>query len=276
MKKKKIIYYSDPINDDFGNKHDRPNVYNSYKFERKGLDDFFCKAFTFGFAVPLVWLFTRFCGIRYINKDNLKKLKHYKGGLFVYNNHAGVLDVIETTVLSTPKRVNHVGYSDPLTIPVAKSLVRALGYIPLPVDIHDYKKYEDVMLDYIEDKNEIICFYPEAHIWPSYNGVRPFKSVSFRYPAKFNKPVVPIFYLRRPKRGIHKLFYRQPMDVYIGPMYFPKEELSVKENEQYLRDCCYNFMKECSENNPKDSKIEYIYIPKEFNKSLNSYKKNKN
>lgn len=273
MKRKIIRYYSDEINDDFGGKHSRPNVYGTYKFERKGFDDFICKVFTFAIAVPLVWILTRFHGINEKNKKNLKAIKRYKGGFFMYANHAGTLDVIENTILSAPKRVNHVGFSDPLTIPVAKHLVRALGYIPLPEDIHDYKKYEEVMWDYAKNQNEIICFYPEAHIWPGFTGVRNFKSVSFRYPAKFNMPAVPVFCMRRKKRGIFKFMLGNPFDVYIGPMFFPKEELSMKENEIYLRDCCYNWMKNIVDNHPGESNIEYVYIPKEYNVNLNKEKK---
>ena len=33
-----------------------------------------------------------------------------------------------------------------------------------------------------------ITIYPEAHIWPYYTKIRPFRDVSFRYPIQYKKP----------------------------------------------------------------------------------------
>lgn len=265
MKKKKIFYYSDVFNDDFGTPHERPNVYDTYKFKRKGFDKFLCDFFAFAIATPLIYFFTKLLGYRYRNKDKLFASKKLKTGYFIYSNHVGKVDVMALIIFGLPRRIDFVGNSDPLTIPVARNLVRALGFIPLPTDPHDLIKYQDILYHYSVEHNEAIVFFPEAHIWPEYKGLREFKSVSFRYPAKFNRPILPVFFLRKPKKGFYKLRHKNPVDVYVGDFIFPKPEYSVKENEIYLHDACFHWMKNLLDTHKTDSIYEYVYVPKEYN-----------
>jgi 1-acyl-sn-glycerol-3-phosphate acyltransferase len=188
-----------------------------------------------------------------------------KTGYFIYANHVSSFDVASMIIFGLPRRIDFVGYSDPLTMPFVRRIIRPLGFLPLPTNPLDLVKFQEVLEYYTVKNNEAVVLFPEAHIWPQYTGIRDFKRSSFRYPAKFNRPILPIFFARRPKRGIYRLKRKNPVSVYIGDFIYPKDELSMKENEKYLGDECYKWMKNISETVPMDSTIDYVYIDKKFN-----------
>ena len=99
-------------------------------------------------------------------------------------------------------------------------------------------------IDYRIGKNNSITIYPEAHIWPYYTKIRPFKSVSFKYPVKLNKPVFCITntYQKRKNNKVKIISYID------GP-FFKNNELTSKEAEQDLRNRVYEKMVERSKNN---------------------------
>ena len=97
--------------------------------------------------------------------------------------------------------------------------------------------------------------FPEAHIWPYYTKIRPFKSVSFQYPIKFNKPTfcVTNTYQKRKNNKVQIVSYVD------GP-FFPDEGLTKKEAKENLRNKVYEQMVERS----KNSNVEVVkYIKKE-------------
>ena len=102
-----------------------------------------------------------------------------------------------------------------------------------------------------------VLIYPEAHIWPYYTAIRPFKSTSFRYPIKFQVPsfCYTTTYQRQGKKKKPK------MVIYVdGPFYPNKDLLDIKEQQEDLRNQVYNCMVERS----KNSNFQYIeYIKKE-------------
>ena len=111
-------------------------------------------------------------------------------------------------------------------------------------------------LNYIEyriSKNNSITIYPEAHIWPYYTKIRPFKSVSFKYPVKLDKPVFCITntYQRRKNDKVQIVSYID------GPFY-KDDSLSPKEAQEDLRNRVYEQMVERS----KNSNIEVIEYKK--------------
>ncbi len=117
-------------------------------------------------------------------------------------------------------------------------------------------------LETIENKigeNCSITIYPEAHIWPFYTKIRPFKSVSFKYPVEMKKPVfcVTNTYQKRGKKGD-----RVRIVSYIDGPFFINESLgSIKEQKEDLRNRVY----ECMVNRSKNSNIEVIEYKKIIN-----------
>ncbi len=257
-KKTKKIYYRDELNDDF-NEIDgvkkRPEIKDNYHYVhynifRRLLDGFVY----YGFAKPLLFFVSLFSGIRYKNKKNLKVL-HGKGA-FIYSNHVGISDVFKFQSFVFWKKVNIIGYSDTTAIPVANVIVKAFGYLPISMKASNLKGLRDGCEFFVHKRKEFVLIYPEAHIWPYYTKIRPFKNVSFVYPAESMSPVVPavttfrkVWYSKKPKQTI-----------IFGRVIFPQEGLTVNENRDYLRDECYKEMVRIASSVEQYEYIEYIKV----------------
>ena len=260
-KKGDIIYYSDELNDDFDDIGlDRPPVPENYKYKRTNpFNNFLSNALYYLVAAPVLSTVCFFSGVKVKNRKNIKLIK--KCGGYIYANHTSFLDMFmyQVRVVGYVKRTNVIGFSDTTTIPIVKNLARALGYIPIPTDIKGQAKFMDA-LKFYSNKNQFILIFPEAHIWPYYTKIRPFVSASFHYPAKFNKPVIPVTTVYR--KGRFKNSKPKPTLIVGDPIY-PKEELTLKENKEYLRNECYNQMVKASESYDQYEYFKYVYKPKE-------------
>ena len=106
------------------------------------------------------------------------------------------------------------------------------------------------------NKGYAITIYPEAHIWPYYTKIRPFKDVSFKYPIQLEKPA---FCITNTYQSYGKNNKKIKIVSYIDGPFYPNKELTLKEQQKELRNKIYNCMEERSEN----SNIEHIkYIKK--------------
>ena len=249
--KSKTIYWKDELNDDFDEVGlERPEVPANYHYLRRTKVLSFIAYYLLG--KPIMGLFCLLHGIRVVNKQHLKPLA--KTGYFIYSNHVAISDVFKFQTLAVgKKRVNIIGYSDALSLKGLRPLLRAFGYLPIPNDIDNLKKLKDAV-KHLVDHHEAVLIYPEAHIWPYYTKVRNFKSGSFNYPANSGAPVVPIVTTwRKPKIG-----KKPKQTVLIGSPIFPKEELGVLDNKNYLYEECLNAMKRMSESVEQFEYIKYI------------------
>ena len=251
-KKTKTIYWKDELNDDFdevGLK--RPPVPKNYRYLRRfhvlGWIAYYL------LAKPILGTYCFFHGIKVKGKENLKELR--KTGYFIYGNHVAITDAFKYAAYCVPlKRVNILGYSDTLSMKGVAAIAKAVGYLPIPDDFENLKKMEKA-IETLINKKEIILIFPEAHIWPYYTKIRNFKDVSFTYPAKYNKPVLPAVTIWRGKEG------KKPKQtvIFCKPIY-PNPELTPHENKKFLHDQCYLAMKEVSEKYQQVEYIKYIKV----------------
>lgn len=259
----KTIFYSDEINDDFGKKHVRYDPYKGKKkivVERRG---FYEHVSNFFFAIIyfLVKTFSIIVGVKWIGKENVKKLDNKKG-YFIYANHAGELDVALAYLISHKQRTNTIGYSEAIANPATKLIVPICGFIPLPVDIHDIPKMTHAISYYIQEKKQVIVIYPEAHLWPNYTGVRNFKRQSFRYPIELDAPVLPVFFARRKRKGFWKVFKKPRVTVIIGEPLYPDKDLNRRDAIQKLGDDTYESLVKLSKTIEQEDYWHYVYRPK--------------
>lgn len=262
-KRKYPIFYSNEQEDDTGSgrPHVRTDVYGKVPIERRGAYAVFSNILYYTVIVPLIWPWSYIGGLRVKGKEKLKPFKRNKESYFIFANHAGVKDVTICYLLALPTRLNTIGYSDALDGVVTKRLVPALGFIPLPEDVHKAKDFFDAIKFYIIDKKQPVCIYPEAHIWAQYTGVRDFKRASFRYPANLNKPVIPVFFARRVRKGLWKLLKQPRITVLIGDPIYPDPQASEKENAEMLGDKCYESLVALSKSIPQENYRKYVYRP---------------
>ncbi len=260
-KKSKTIYYSDPLRDDFNEVGlDRPSLPKDYVYERNNkVVNFFTGLFYFVIVKPILWIFCKSHSIKIKGKKNLKELKGK--GFFIYANHVAISDSFKIQALLFPfKRTNAVGYTDAMSVPVLGGLMKGLGLIPLPLkgDYENMKKFINSFSFYLAKKQAIIIF-PEAHIWPYYTKIRPFRNGSFYYPALNNCPVVPMVTVWRKS----KISKKSKQTLLIGKPIYPIEGHSVLENKEYLHKATYEAMVNLSNSVKQYEYITYIYKEKE-------------
>lgn len=234
----KIIYYSDELNDEFAGDNITPiKIDGNYQYVRKS----FFKKLTHFFwyrmvATPIAYSYLK---IKFRHKIvNKKILKELKDGYFMYGNHThNMADAFIPSMISIPKDAYLIVHPNNVSMPYLGKITPSLGAIPLPDNLDATRNFIDC-LKYRVSKKNAICIYPEAHIWPYYTKIRPFKDLSFRYPVEFDKPIV-VFtnvYLKRKHSKNPKIV------TYLDGPFYPDLNLSKKEARQKLRSEAYEAM----------------------------------
>ena len=258
---KKVIYYSDPLNDDFaGTNINTKKINKNYKYIHKNIVWIFFSKLVYFLAWPIIYLITVvILGIKFQNKKALKKIK---GNCFLYGNHTAYFDAYIPAILSGHKMNKIITSPDAVSIKGIKTIVEWLGAIPVANDIATTKNFMKA-IEFYNHKGNNITIYPEAHIWPYYTGVRPFKDSSFYYPTKQNSPAVAFFTAYSKPTGIFKKLKKANITVYVSEPFYPDLTKPAKIAQKELRDKVYNFMCEMSEKYSDYKVIEYIYKDKE-------------
>lgn len=253
--KQKIIYYNDELNDEFSGSNINPRkIDEKYKYIHKNpfwliISSLFRIIF---FPLQIIYIKIKF-RIKYIGKEKLKKYKNL--GYFVYVNHTQVFaDTSIPSIPIFPKKNYFIVNPENVSIPFFGNGTQMLGAIPIPSNKRAMKNFLNC-IGYVIKKNNAITIYPEAHIWPYYTKIRPFKAVSFKYPINLNVPAFCMTntYVKREKSNKINII------TYIDGPFFPNKNLNKHEQKEDLRYKIYEQMKKRSENN----NIEYIkYILK--------------
>ena len=255
---KKTIYYKDELNDEFSIPKIKARVIDeNYKYSHNVLWDACSYILQNFLSMPIKVLYQKIrFRLQYVGKEKLKECKNQ--GYFIYANHTQPFaDTFIPSVANYPKRnfliVNPVNIS----LKGTGTLVEMLGAIPIPSNVAGMKNFLTTIKSKIDQKSSI-TIYPEAHIWPYYTKIRPFKAVSFKYPIQFKTPV---YCMTNTYQSYGKKNNKIKIVTYIDGPFFLNEELTVKEQQKDLRDRVYNTMVERS----KNSNIEHIkYIETNF------------
>ena len=251
----KIIYYKDELNDEFSETKIIPRkIDEKYKYNHKNLF-WLILAFLFNLIVlPIKFIYPKIkFRIKYVGKEKLKKYKNK--GYFVYVNHTQPF--CDTFIPSNPifpKRNYIIVNPENVSMKVIGNGVQMLGAIPIPSNKLAMKNFLSKIESVIKN-NHSITIYPEAHIWPYYTKIRPFKSVSFKYPIDLETPTFCMTntYIKRGKSNKINIV------TYIDGPFFPDKALKQKEQREDLRNKVYEQMVKRS----KNSNIEHIkYILK--------------
>ena len=193
--------------------------------------------------------------IKYFGREKLKKYKNE--GYFIYVNHTQPFaDTFIPSLANYPKRNFFIVNPENISMKMLGTIVEMLGALPVPGDKKSMKNFLDAIEKKLDQKCSI-TIYPEAHIWPYYTKIRNFKSVSFKYPIKWNKPT---FCMTNTYQKYGKNNDKIKIVTYIDGPFFPNRDLAPKQMQEDLR----NRVFECMTNRSKNSNIEYIkYIKKD-------------
>ncbi len=251
MKEKKVIYYTDELNQEFSEAEITPRVIDrNFRYFHGRLWDFCSLAVQNVFSMPVKIGYQKLkFHLKYVGKEKLKECKGR--GYFIYGNHTQPFaDTFIPSVANYPHRNFFIVNPENVSMPGLRVLVEMLGAIPIPCDLGGMKHFMKSVEDKIR-RNYSVTIYPEAHIWPYYTGIRPFPAVSFQYPVKLNSPVYALTntYHERPGRP-----GKVNIVTYIDGPFYPDEKLKPKERQQKLRDEVY----QCMRNRSGESDYEYI------------------
>ena len=257
--KEKTIYYRDELNDEFsGIKRETVTVDDKYKYTKRCFLWKCCRFVVYRMVMtPFAWLYMK---IKFHHKIIGKKaLKESKGnGVFMYGNHSLMAgDAFIPNLVSLPRNVYMIVHADNISTPITRPFIEMSGALPLPTVSSGMRNFMGA-IDDVLGKKAVVQIYPEAHIWPYYTEIRPFVSTSFKYPIKYNAPVYAITNTYHKKK-----IGRVPKVItYVDGPFYPDKTLSVKEQQEDLRNRVYSMM--CSR--AKLSTYRYIkYIKEETN-----------
>jgi len=258
-KKQVVYYYEDELNDEFSGVDVKPKkVDDKYRYIRRNPFFYILRFILYRLiAIPVSYIFLRIkFGLKIKNKKALKEAK--KTGAYIYANHTQMMaDPFIPTMVTYPRGIYVVVNSANMSLKGLGWALPYLGALPLPDNMSGMKNFLGA-LEWHSKKNHNIMIYPEAHIWPYYTGIRPFKSTSFKYPIKYGKPVYCFtnVYVKRGRKG-----NKVGMTTYVDGPFYPNTELAGREQEQELRDRVYAKMLERS----KLNEIEVIKYERKKN-----------
>ena len=199
---------------------------------------------------PLVWLVH---GLHIHGKDKLKANKHlFKDGLITVSNHVFLWDYLCLMLAMRP----HLGYfpawKDNLEGSSA-GLIRMVGGIPIPTEnLRSMVKFKQA-LEQVLDQGKWMHFFPEGSMWYFYPDIRPLKKAVFKYAVSYNRPILPVTFSFRPRKGLWKLIGKSPLvDLNIGDPIYPDKEMSVLEATKKLQREVYHVMQEMNGIHPGD------------------------
>lgn len=258
-----VVYYDDPLGDDFAGNHiSTREVGAEFDYVPSGiLYNALGTLLYYLVAIPVVWLLTKIClGLRMKNR---KALRAVRGKAFyLYGNHTQNLDAVIPALAAFPQRAYVIAHRDAVSIPGLRTIVQMLGAIPVPSSLSGMGAFAEA-LERRAEQGACIGIYPEAHVWPYYTGVRPFKAASFRYPARTSRPVVAMAATYRPRR---LLFWelRPAMTVTFSEPMYPDPGLPPRHAQEDLCQRVYEFLVRETE---KPGNMAYIqYLPRQEQK----------
>ena len=155
MKEKKVIYYTDELNDEFSAAKITPiKIDGNYRYSKNALWDLCSLIVQNVLSMPIKVGYAKLkFKIKYIGKQKLKKYK--KEGYFVYVNHTQAFaDTFIPSISIYPKRNFLIVNPENISMKFSKTIIEMLGAIPVPGDKVSMRNFL-----------EIIKKYPVTHLY---------------------------------------------------------------------------------------------------------------
>ncbi|MBE6667369.1 MAG: hypothetical protein E7607_03555 [Ruminococcaceae bacterium] len=259
MDKRKVIYYSDELNDEFSIAQIEPKpIDGNYVYIHSSAIKKFTHFFWYRIvANPIAFLYTKISfHHKIVNKKILKPYR--KTGYFMYGNHTqDIADACIPSMINNPKDTYVIVHANNVSMPYLGRVTPSMGALPLPDGMDGYGNFLKAIETRITEGRAVVI-YPEAHIWPYYTHIRPFADTSFHYPIKYKAPTF-CFTNTYQKRTVGK---KPKIVTYVDGPFFPDESLPLRSRKKELRDRVY----ECMCERAKLSTVEQIkYIKREEN-----------
>lgn len=218
-------------------------------------------------VLPLVmWLRH---GLHIHGKEKLKKYKPLlENGLITVSNHVFMWDYICIMVALRPRlgyfpawKINLEGPNGPL--------IRMAGGIPVPTDsLRPMAKFRQAMEEVL-DQGKWMHFFPEGSMWFYYPDIRPLKKAVFKYAVEYDRPILPITFSFRPRKGLWKLIGKSPLaDLNIGDPIFHDKQLPKLAATKQLQLNTYKVMQAMNGIHPGHPSYNEDLNPENYRKTM--------
>lgn len=207
-----------------------------YKFLKRGVfkvGQFFFKMLFILVAHPLV-------RIRYhLKVEGRKELKRHKKqlkkqGFITVSNHVFFWDYVALCASMRMGLPNVPAWGKIVFSKFGKIFSYA-GVVPIPDDNVAFRKFYRFMDDVFKE-NKWVHIYPETGLWYYYVPIRPFKRGAATFACRYNKPIIPIGYSYRERKGLAKWLNKKDpyITVHIGEPIWPDLSLGKIEAVEKL------------------------------------------
>lgn len=201
----------------------------------------------------IFWLLRLTHGLKVYGRENMRKHRDaFKNGAITISNHVFMWDFLCVLKAIRPHLSFFPAWKTNLQGPNG-GVIRLAGGIPIPThNLRCMVKFKQAMEEVLSS-DKWMHFYPEGSLWFFYPDIRPLKKAVFQYAVKFDRPVIPITMSFRKRRGITRLFTKNPaVDLHIGEPLFADKTLSPQEAAQKLHAEAYHVMQVMNGINPGD------------------------
>lgn len=192
-------------------------------------------------------------GLHIHGKEKLKQYqKLFKDGLVTISNHVLMWDYICIMIALRPRLGFFPAWKTNLEGPNGP-LIRMAGGIPIPTDRRrSMVKFMKAMEEVFE-RGDWMHFFPEGSMWFYYPDIRPLKKAVFKYAVTYDRPILPITFSFRPRKGLWKLIGNKPLvDLNIGDPIFYDKSLPKQEAVKKMQEDAYHIMQVMNDIHPGD------------------------
>ncbi len=209
--------------------------YNSLKKITFKMGQFFFRIIFVFIAHPLVRL-------RYhLKVEGKKEFKRYKkslkkNGFITVSNHVFLWDYVALCASMRMGLPTVPAWGKIVTSKFGKIFSLA-GVVPIPEERRFFIKFMKFVEDVFKE-NKWVHIYPETGLWYYYVPIRPFKRGAALFAYNFNKPIVPVGYSFRERKGISKFFNKRDpfITVHIGEPIYADRSLNKRESIDKLNE----------------------------------------
>jgi 1-acyl-sn-glycerol-3-phosphate acyltransferase len=233
------VQVTDALEDDFGvaSRYVRTRkIDESYRYVHRNPLWQLASALLYYLLAPLVGLvLIALFQVRFTNRSAIRRA----GGCYTYANHTHWMDVFMPFLLAFPKRAYVITGPTAVSIPVVRHLVAMLGGVPLNTTAQGKQAFRARLADLVR-RGHPVAVFPEAHMWPYYNGIREFRPYAFTYPVHDQVPVVGYVLTYRRRRWLRS--GRPAMAVTVDEPLAPERWQGANDPKRVARDHVHAFM----------------------------------
>lgn len=219
-----------------------PNSYEpvdeNFPYIRKGFKWWLKQTF-YDFVVRLYSnkINKKLTNLKVVGRENLRGLRHKAA--IVTCNHISKVDSFAVRG-ALKENIMYVAWEHNNWKGYMGDLARNTGLIPLPLEMKfSLMRNFNKAIKYYLDHDKKILIYPEQAMWRNYRKPRPLQSGAFHYAVLNDVPIIPMFITQQDKPEMVDAQGRAnypDYTIHILPPLYVDHDLSVKENEQKLRD----------------------------------------